>query len=481
MIRRLIFTLALSVCLSARAAERLPNFVIVFTDDQGYGDVGCFGAKGYTTPHLDRMAKEGVRFTNFHVASAVCSASRVALLTGCYNTRVSIRGALGPKSTHGIHADEMTIAELLKQKGYATAIFGKWHLGHHEQFLPTNHGFDEYFGLPYSNDMWPYHPNVRHLPMAERLKKWPHLPLIEGTKVVNPKVTPEDQRKLTTQYTDRAVSFIDRNKDKPFFLYVPHGMPHVPLYVSDKFKGRTENGTYGDVISEIDWSVGQILQALKRNGIDENTLVIFTSDNGPWLSYGNHSGTSGPLREGKGTSWEGGVRVPFIARWPGKIPAKSVISQPAMTIDLLPTIARLSGAPLPKHTIDGKNVWPLLSAKKGAKSPQKAYYIYYGNNQLQAVISGKWKLILPHRYRTMACKAGGMDGIPNRYSSATSGQELYDLRKDISEKNDVSKANPKIVKRLLALAENAYEELGDGPKKRVGKGVRPAGQLASSK
>jgi arylsulfatase A len=474
-----LVALTLFVASSTPAADRSPNIVIVFTDDQGYGDVGCFGAKGYQTPHLDRMAKEGVRFTNFHVASAVCSASRIALLTGCYNTRVGIRGALGPKSNTGIHADEMTIAELVKQKGYATAIFGKWHLGHHPQFLPTNHGFDEYFGLPYSNDMWPYHPGVRHLPEAERLKKWPHLPLFDGTKVVNPNVTPNDQRNLTTQYTERAVDFIDRNHEKPFFLYVPHSMPHVPLYVSDKFKGKTENGTYGDVIAEIDWSVGQILAALKRNGIDDNTLVIYTSDNGPWLSYGNHSGSSGPLREGKGTSWEGGVRVPFIARWPKNIPSGKVISEPAMTIDLLPTIAKLTGAPLPKHKIDGKNIWPLLTARKNAKSPQKAYYVYYGNNQLQAVISGKWKLILPHRYRTMAGKPGGMDGIPNRYSSATSGLELYDILADISETNDLSKENPKIMKRLLALAELAYEDLGDGPKKRVGKGVRPAGQLAS--
>lgn len=462
--------------------ERLPNVVIMFCDDMGYADVGCFGAKGYETPHLDRMAKEGVRFTNFHVASAVCSASRIALLTGCYNTRVGIRGALGPKNKIGINANEMTIAELTKQKGYATAIYGKWHLGHLPPFLPTNHGFDEYYGLPYSNDMWPYHPGVRHLPMAERLNKWPHLPLFEGTKVINPKVTPKDQRQLTTAYTEKAVDFIERNANQPFFLYVPHGMPHVPLYVSDKFKGKTKRGLYGDVISEIDWSMGQILAALKRTGNDRNTLVIFTSDNGPWLSYGEHSGRTGPLREGKGTSWEGGVRVPFIARWPGKIPEGKTVVEPAMTIDLLPTIAKLIGGQLPKHKIDGVNIWSLLTAKPGATSPKDAYWVYYGNNQLQAVISGRWKLILPHSYRTMAGQPGGKDGIPNKYSNDTvKAPALYDLYEDVSETTDLAGTHPDVLKRMLAHADSAYADLGDGPMKKSGRGIRPAGRLPDAK
>jgi len=462
----------------AMRAERLPNVVIMFCDDMGYADIGCFGAEGYETPHLDRMAREGVRLTNFHVASAVCSASRIALLTGCYNTRVGIRGALGPKSNVGINANEMTIAELTKQKGYATAIFGKWHLGHLEPFLPTNHGFDEYYGLPYSNDMWPYHPGVRHLPMAERLKKWPHLPLIEGTRVINPKVTPDDQRQLTTAYTEKAVDFIERNADRPFFLYVPHSMPHVPLFVSDKFAGKTRRGLFGDVISEIDWSMGRIMDALKRTGNDRNTLVIFTSDNGPWLSYGDHAGSAGPLREGKGTSWEGGVRVPFIAWWPGKIPAGKTVIEPAMTVDLLPTIARLIGGRLPDHKIDGVDIWPLLTARPGAISPKDAYWIYYGNNQLQAVISGRWKLVLPHRYRTLAGRPGGKGGIPARYSSATVKKpELYDLYSDVGETTDLSAAYPSVMKTMLAHAEAAYAELGDGPLKKPGPGIRPAGKV----
>src|SRR5262249_54406319 len=280
---------------TAPKAERPPNVVLIFTDDQGYADVGCYGARGFATPHLDRMAREGVRFTDFYVAQAVCSASRAALLTGCYPNRIGILGALGPASKHGIAAGAKTIADVLKARGYATAIYGKWHLGHHQPFLPTRHGFDDYFGLPYSNDMWPRHPTA----------KFPDLPLFEGEKVVahNP-----DQTKLTTWYTERAVKFIEKNRERPFFLYVAHNMPHVPLHVSDKFKGKSKRGLYGDVIMEIDWSVGQVLAALQKHGLDEKTLVIFTSDNGPWLSYGNHAGSARPLREGKTTTFDGGLR-----------------------------------------------------------------------------------------------------------------------------------------------------------------------------
>ena len=238
---------------AAAKPDRLPNVVIVFIDDMGYADIGPFGAEGYETPNLDRMAREGMKFTDFYVSQAVCSASRAAIMTGCYNVRVGILGALGPKATHGISDDEMTLAQLVKPKGYATAAFGKWHLGHHPRFLPQQHGFDEYFGLPYSNDMWPYHPGVAHLPMEQRVKKWPPLPLIEGSKIVNPNVTPDDQNMLTTWYTEHAVDFIKRHRDQPFLLYLPHSMCHVPLYVSDKFRGKTQRGLFGDVIAEVDW------------------------------------------------------------------------------------------------------------------------------------------------------------------------------------------------------------------------------------
>ncbi len=277
---------------SAPAADT-PNVVLIFTDDQGYGDIGCFGAKGFETPNLDRLAKQGVRLTDFHVSQPVCSASRASLMTGCYANRVGIHGALGPNARHGIHADETTLAEVCKSKGYATGMVGKWHLGHHPQFLPTRHGFDSYFGLPYSNDMWPHHPEAKK-------GTYPNLPLFENEKVIDADVTPEDQPKLTTQYTERAVKFIADNKAKPFFLYVAHSMPHVPLFVSDKFKGKSKSGLHGDVMMEIDWSVGEILKALDAHKLADNTLVIFTCDNGPWLSYGNHAGTATGCARGKG-------------------------------------------------------------------------------------------------------------------------------------------------------------------------------------
>ncbi|HEU0040657.1 MAG TPA: sulfatase [Verrucomicrobiae bacterium] len=469
----LTFALGAGPALTLAAAPRLPNIVIIFTDDQGYADVGVFGARGFKTPNLDRMAREGCKFTNFHVAQPVCSASRTALLTGCYPNRLGIHGALGPGARHGIHDDEMTIAQLLKQKGYATGMAGKWHLGHHPQFLPTHHGFDEYFGLPYSNDMWPHHPEAK--PGA-----YPPLPLIEGDQPLKVGLGHEDQEQLTTQYTKRAVKFIERNQDRPFFFYLAHSMPHVPLHVSDKFKGKSQQGLYGDVIMEIDWSVGEVLKALKKHKLDDDTLVIFTSDNGPWLSYGNHAGSAEPLREGKGTCWEGGTREPCIMRWPGKIPAGKTSDAMLMTIDLLPTLAKLVGAELPKHRIDGLDVWPVMAGEKNAKNPHEAYLSYYEQNQLQAVTSGdgRWKLQLPHIFRTLAGRPGGTNGIPARYEQVKIAEpELYDLEQDVRERTNVASEHPEIVKRLLALAEQAREDLGDSLTGRQGSGVREPGRL----
>ena len=462
-----------------KPSTALPNIVIILTDDLGYADVGCFGAKGYTTPHLDQMAREGCRFTNFHVAQPVCSASRTGLLTGCYPNRIGIHGALGPTAMHGINRSEMTLAELVKQRGYATGMLGKWHLGHHPQFLPTRHGFDQWFGLPYSNDMWPFHPTA----------KFPPLPMFENEKVVIPAMTHADQCQITTWYTERAVKFIEQNAStssaqarRPFFLYVAHNMPHVPLHVSDKFKGRTQRGLFGDVIEEIDWSVGQILAALRRNGLDENTWVIFTSDNGPWLSYGNHAGSAYPLREGKGTNWEGGTRTPCIMRWPGKIPAGQECRDMLMTIDLFPTIAKLIGAQPPAHAIDGLDVWPLISGAPGAKNPHDAYWFYYEVNQLQAVTTGdgRWKLQLPHTYTTLGGRPGGHGGTPAKYEPRKLIKaELYDLVADISETTDVAAQHPDLVQRLEAVAEQARNELGDALTKRVGKGQREPGRVGT--
>ena len=451
--------LAMPRILRARkaSATKPPNFVIIMTDDAGYADVGVYGAKDFQTPNLDRMAAEGVRFTDFYVAQPVCGASRAALLTGCYANRIGMLGAPGPRARHGINETEMTLGELVKQKGYATAIFGKWHLGDNPRFLPPRHGFDDYFGLPYSNDMWPHHPTN---------KRFPPLPLIEGEKVINPKVTGDDQKNLTTWYTERAVKFIAKNKDRPFLLYVPHSMPHVPLFVSGKFKGKSKQGLYGDVMMEIDWSVGQILKALKDSGVDENTLVMFTSDNGPWLSYGNHAGSAGPLREGKATTWDGGTRVFCLMRWPGRIPPGSICKEPAMTIDVFPTVAGLAGAALPKHKIDGKDIWPLISGKPGAKSPQEAYFFYWGN-ALEGVRAGRWKMHFPHGYRHVA--QAGRDGRPGRYVAYKTGVVLYDLQSDPGEKDNVADKHPDVVERL--------KKLGEAHRKEIAANRRPPGRL----
>jgi arylsulfatase A len=450
----------------ARAQGRPPNFIIVYADDMGYADIRPFstrtGAARPQTPNLDRMATEGVRLTNFYVAQAVCSASRIALLTGSYSNRVGIQGALNHTATIGINANEVTIAEMLKPKGYAAAIYGKWHLGHEKPFLPTRNGFDEFFGLPYSNDMWPRHPQQKDF--------YPDLPLLDGESVA--RLDP-DQSQLTTWYTEHAVSFIERNRERPFFLYVAHAMPHVPLFVSDKFKGKT-GSVYGDVIAEIDWSVGQILDAVSRAGLDEHTLVVFTSDNGPWLSYGNHAGSAAPFREGKGTTFEGGVRVPFVARWPGRIPKGSLSAVPTMTIDLLPTFAALAQIPVSKaRIIDGRDAWSVLSGRRAA-DPHDALYFYWGT-ELHAVRSGKWKLHLPHPYQ--ALEAAGADGVPGTYMKREIDLSLFDLERDPSESTNVAGANPNVVRSLMVFVERAREDLGDSLTKRVGKNVRPPGRL----
>ena len=405
----------LGLPLGAAPADSPPNFILIFTDDQGYQDVGCFGSPNIATPNLDRMAKEGMRFTDFYVASAVCSPSRAALLTGCYPPRVGITGVLFPRHSIGLNPEETTIADALKTKGYATACIGKWHLGHLPDFLPMKHGFDSYYGIPYSNDM-----SIRR-----EGKKGP--PVMRNEEIVE---HPAKQALLTKTYTEEAVRFIRTNREKPFFLYLPHTMPHVPLFVSERFKGKSKGGIYGDVIEEIDGSVGEILGAVKEAGLDERTLVIFTSDNGPWLSKKKHGGSALPLRDGKFSVYEGGMRVPCIMRWPGRIPAGRVCSEIAATIDLLPTLAKLVGLDLPDdRAIDGKDIWPLMAGEEGARSPHELYCFYRGAG-LQAVRSGKWKFHLPR---------GGKRKRPG---------QLYDLSEDIGEKSNVAEQNPDVAKRL---------------------------------
>jgi arylsulfatase A len=445
--------------------DRLPNFVVIFIDDMAYADIGPFGAKDYPTPNLDRMAAEGVRFTDFYAAASSCTPSRAALMTGCYPQRVGLPNVLGPDAKIGISDKEATIAQVLKPRGYATACYGKWHLGHHRQFLPTRHGFDEYFGLPYSNDMWPRHP--------ENPQGYPDLPLVEGERVV---AYDPDQTQLTTWYTERAVQFIEKNQDRPFFLYLPHSMVHVPLHVSDKFKGKSGKGLFADVVMEIDWSVGQILSTLKRLGLDKNTMVVFCSDNGPWLSYGDHAGSAAPLREGKGTTFDGGQREPTIFWWPGRISAGRTCNELASTMDLLPTMANLAGAQLPEHKIDGKNIWPLLAAQPGAQSPCEAFF-YYQGWALEAVRSGPWKLHLPHGYRTLGGRNGGTGGTPAKYEQTKTELALYHLENDIGEQHNVAGQHPDVVERLQRLADAMRQDLGDSAKKIEGTGRRPSGKV----
>ena len=456
-----------------KKSDTLPNIVIIFTDDQGYADVGVYGAKGFTTPNLDRMAEEGMRFTDFYVASSVCSPSRAALLTGCYPQRVGIPSVLFPERENtewdptdrrtktGIHPDETTIAEMLKENGYATACFGKWHLGHHKPFLPLQQGFDEYFGLPYSNDMRP----------GKKPGKtpYPKLPLMKNNDVY--RYMEDDQSMLTTEYTEYAVDFIQRKKDRPFFVYLAHTMPHIPLYVSEKFAGRSEKGIYGDVIEEIDWSVGQINKILKELELEENTLVIFSCDNGPWLIFGDHGGSADPLREGKFTTFEGGQRVPCLMKWPELIPEGKECNEIASTLDFLPTIADITGAKLPDKKIDGHNIIDLMKAKKNAKSPTKQFF-YYRTWDLEAVRSGKWKLHVPHQYnKVIKSDEGNAHGRKNIKSRI--GLSLFDLSVDISEQNNIAKDHPEVVKRLLKKMDRMKEDLGDG--ENSGKGRRECG------
>ncbi len=463
---------------SARAEPlRPPNVVLVFTDDQGWGDLGCYGAADIPTPHIDQLAAEGARFTDFYVSQAVCSASRASLLTGCYAERVGIQGALNPRARIGLHPDEETLAELLRARGYATGAFGKWHLGHHDPFLPQNQGFDEYFGLPYSNDMWPVGYDGRAIASGGQAKgSYPELRWIEGAEPAEPVANLESQAQITEQLTQAALAFIERHRNEPFFLYLPHSLPHVPLGRPLQLAGASERGPYGDVIAEIDASTGRILAALEKHGLTDDTLVIFTSDNGPWLNYGDHAGSTGGLREGKGTMWEGGARVPCVMRWPGRIAAGSVRREVAATIDLLPTIAAITGARLPELPIDGIDLSGLIEGRTSV-SPRDHYLYYYGG-ELVAVRRGPWKLVFPHTYRSYVGVEPGTDGFPGPYARGRSGLELYDLGVDPRETTDLAHLHPEVVAELEAVAEVGRAELGDRLRGVRGAGVRPPGRLA---
>ena len=445
----LICITPLSLLAQNANAEERPNIVIINLDDAGYGDFSYNGAIGYKTPNIDKLASEGVKFTQFLVAQPVSGASRAGLLTGCYPNRVGMSGAPYPNSPTGINPDEMTIAELVKQQGYATAIFGKWHLGDATQFLPLQNGFDEYYGIPYSNDMWPFHP---------LLKIFGDLPTIKGNKIVGYNT---DQTQFTTDFTNYAVNFIRKNRKNPFFLYLAHPMPHVPLAVSDKFKGQSEQGLYGDVMMEIDWSVEQILQTLQKYGLEENTLIVLTSDNGPWINYGNHGGSTAGLKEGKGATFEGGNRVPCVIYWKGVTVAGSTCNRLTSNIDLFPTIAEITESPLPAKKIDGVSLLPLIKGDDSA-NPRKDFVYYYGENNLEAVTNGAFKLIFPHTYRSYESHLPANDGAHGKTTNIKLETPLlFDLRRDIGERYNVIDKYPEIVKELTKIADAYRKDIGD--------------------
>jgi len=436
-----------------------PNFIVFLCDNLGYGDIGCFGSQVHRTPNVDRLAAEGMRLTSFYVASGVCTPSRAALMTGCYPRRVGLHrtdpdgAVLRPVSPNGLHPDEVTIAEVLKGAGYATACIGKWHLGDQAGFLPTQQGFDEFFGIPYSDDM-----------VENRDRGWPPLPLMRGKQVVS---APVDRNLLTRMYTEEAVEFITANRDRPFFLYLPQAMPGSTArpFASQEFQGRSANGPYGDSVEELDWSTGKILDAIRDLQLNHRTVFVWTSDNGA-PQRRPAQGSNRPLRGWGYTTWEGGMRVPCIVRWPGQVPSGATCDEITTTMDLLPTFARLAGAAAPQDRIlDGRDVWPLLSGQPGATSPHEAFCYYY-MDQLQALRSGQWKLHLASE-----AKRANLKG-----DTTAAQAELYDLVADIGETHNVAADQPEVVQRLLGLAEAAREDLGDAD--RPGKNQRPAGRVA---
>ena len=455
------------ICCRAEAqvapAPQKPNLILILIDDMGYGDVAPFGSKLNRTPALDRMATEGMRLTSF-LACPVCTPSRAQFMTGCYAKRVSMPNVIFPGCPTGLDPAEPTLPKLLKEQGYATMAIGKWHLGDQKQFLPPQYGFDHYFGLPYSNDMgggeeWPKDGVFRG--------KYPPLPLVRDLDVIEV-VPPAAQNKLTARYTDEAVKFIRENQSRPFFLYLPHSAVHVPLHPGDNFRGKSANGTYGDWVEEVDWSVGKVMDTLRELKLDRNTFVLFTSDNGPWLTQGKNGGTAGPLRGGKGSTWEGGMREPTIAWWPGRIAPGTVSDALTGNIDVLPTFVKLAGGSVPTdRKIDGVDIWPVLSGQ--AKDSSRRAHYYFNGNRLEAVRSGPWKLAI---YPQNEARPGEKPITPAMVKQHK--PRLYNLAEDIGERVDVASAHPDVVQRLEKLAAEMNDDLGLNGQ---GPGVRKPGRV----
>ncbi|MES2372117.1 MAG: sulfatase [Bacteroidota bacterium] len=454
-----------------------PNVILILMDDMGYGDLECYGGGPYKMPNITRLAAEGMRFTNYYVAQAVCTASRASLLTGCYPNRIGVNGAFSPSSPIALNPEEETIASILKNKGYRTAMYGKWHLGQKAPFLPTSYGFDEFTGLPYSHDYWPVNYDGKPLDTTTQRGRWPVLRLIEGNTPGKAITNLDEAGQLTGLYTTKAVEFIKRNKKNPFFLYLAHPMPHVPLAVAPGFKGRSHTGLYGDVMTEIDWSVGEIMKALEATGLTKNTIIIFTSDNGPWLTYGNHGGNTGGLREGKGTAWDGGVKVPMLMKWPGHIQPGTVCNNLAASMDILPTLASICKAKQPVKKIDGVEITSLLQNKPGA-NPRDEFVYYYDRCSLKGIRKGYWKLVFPNNSQTYKkITAVNNDGWPGTYASTQVQLALYDLRSDPGETLDLKERYPEVVAQLTTIADKYRKEIGDDLTKEPGSEIRPAAKV----
>jgi arylsulfatase len=454
-VKMILLLVGLLICFHtfSQKIHRPPNIIIVYIDDMGYGDVSSYNSKIDYTPNFQWLANNGLTLTDFYVSQPVCSASRTSLLTGCYSNRLGIHGALFPDSKIGLNPDELTIADMLKEKGYATAAYGKWHIGNRKEFLPTKQGFDEYYGIPYSNDMWPQNTAG---------KNFPSLPLIQNETVID---TISEQSWFTKRFTEKALDFIERKKSAPFFLYLAHPMPHVPISVSQKFIGKSGKGLYADVIMELDWSIGEILKKLKQDKLEENTLLIVASDNGPWLPFGNHAGITNGLRESKGSVWEGGIRVPCLMYWKNHLKKNIKVNTPLMTIDILPTIAFLIHADLPEKKIDGINFWPYLEMPNHFDTHERALFIYYNTNELQAMRWMNWKLYFPHSYISMEGQIPGNDGKRGQTKQVKlEAMELYDLSNDKGEKTNLAAQYSGIVKKMNAMADEMRLKLGDSLK-----------------
>ena len=450
MLKRIIYSIILLAIFSCEKNNNSPNIVFILTDDLGYGDLSSYGSERVETTNIDKLAEDGVKLTSYYAAQPVCSASRAAILTGAYPNRLGIYNAFGPTSDSGINHNEYTLAEMLKDNGYKTGIFGKWHLGSKKEFFPTRHGFDEFYGILYSNDMWRWHP--------EYPEGYPQDLLLYRNENALKEII--DQSSLTKDITTESINFIKKNKDHPFFLYIAHPQPHVPLFVSENFMNITGEGLYADVITEIDYSVGRITKYLEENDLSDNTIFVFTSDNGPWLSYGDHSGSSGIFREGKGTTWEGGVRVPSIIKFPNGL-KPSIIDEPIMAIDWMPTFANITKSKLSQNKIDGKDIWPLLSGELN-QTPHKELYFYYRVNELHSIRMNEWKIQFSRTYRSLNGREGGKNGIPVKYDmNVIENNELYNLKDDPEEKINVYDKFPEIAKKMEKLADEARIKLGD--------------------